>query len=49
MALWWTILIGLVIILFLSGGTITYFLQQALDSEDSTRIDKINTNDSKRS
>lgn len=38
----WTVtLIGLVIILAVSGGTIFHFLRQALNSEDSTRVDKL--------
>ncbi len=49
MALWWITLIGLVIILVISGGTIMHFLRQALDSEDAHRIDKISTNDSDKS
>ncbi|MBL4953666.1 hypothetical protein RCG24_11735 [Neobacillus sp. OS1-32] len=49
MALLWVTLLGLVIILLISGGTIVYFLRQALDSEDATRIDKITPNDSNQS
>lgn len=49
MALWWITLIGLVIILLISGGTIMHFLRQGLDSEDAHRIDKINSNDSNKS
>ncbi|WP_161487157.1 hypothetical protein [Neobacillus mesonae] len=49
MGLWWITLIGLIVILLVAGGTIVYFLRQAFNSEDSSRVDKISTNDSEKS
>lgn len=45
MAVWWVTTIGFVICLGIAGGTFVHFLRRALDTEDSTRIDKIKTDD----
>ncbi|WHY78711.1 hypothetical protein QNH20_06070 [Neobacillus sp. WH10] len=39
----WTITLGFLICLGCVGWVIFHFLNEALDSEDATRIDKINT------
>ncbi|MCM3569179.1 NDUFA4 family protein [Neobacillus mesonae] len=49
MALWWITLIGLVVCLGIAGGVIFYYLRQALNSEDAERIDKIGSNEPKKS
>ncbi|MED3625208.1 MULTISPECIES: hypothetical protein [Neobacillus] len=43
MVIWWILTIGFLSCLGLLGGTLVYFLKQALHSEDATRIDKIHT------
>lgn len=43
MALWWITTIGFVLSLGFVGGILFHFLRGALHTEDSTRIDKINT------
>ncbi|WP_413302902.1 hypothetical protein AA0X95_24930 [Bacillus sp. 1P10SD] len=45
MAVWWVTTIGFVLCLGFVGGTLFHFLRGALDSEDSTRIDKINSDE----
>ncbi|MCH6265641.1 MULTISPECIES: hypothetical protein [Neobacillus] len=44
MGVWWVTTIGVVICLGLAGGVLVHFLRSALDIEDSTRIDKIDSN-----
>jgi hypothetical protein len=41
MLTWTVILIGFVIMLFIIGGVFIHFLRVALNTEDSTTIDKL--------
>ncbi|WP_462408750.1 hypothetical protein [Neobacillus sp. Marseille-QA0830] len=43
MALWWVTTIGFVICLGIVGGIMVHFLRTALDTEDSVRIDKLDS------
>ncbi|WP_169802758.1 hypothetical protein [Neobacillus soli] len=42
-AIWLVTTIGFVLCLGFVGGTIFYFLREALNSEDASRIDPINS------
>lgn len=41
MGVWTVTLIGLVIILAAAGLSLVYFLRQALDSSEATKVDKL--------
>jgi len=42
-AIWWVTTIGFVLCLGFMGGIFFHFLRESLSNEDSTRIDKIDS------